>query len=528
VLSRFPIRWRLALISAALTFVILCGFALAIGQITVSRIRSDFRNETKNAATELGDRLDVRFSPSGQLLFRGPSLDDYAAPTDAAIRVFDGGGRLLAQTSSAPNLGFPAGNGSSDARGFRLESRRRFVLVSPNVTVPVLIQYARPIEDLNQTVARVRLVLFFGVVGGTLLALLGGLVLARRSLRPVTDITAAAREIAQTGDPALKVPQPSSDDEVAELARTFEEMLAALETARVETEDALRRQREFVADASHELRTPLTSVLANLELLSCELRGEQLEAADGALRSARRMRRLVADLLLLARSDTGRERAIAPADLGQIALDAVAEAHALAAGHELSADVTEPVLVSGVRDELHRMTLNLVENAIHHTPAGTPITVSARTDGDDALLIVEDRGPGVPPELQARIFERFVSAAGDRGSSTGLGLAIVRAVARAHHGDVELDPSAAGARFVVRLPRAQPTSGAPAEPATGSRPVLWASDRGDRASWGPEGDTGGIGEGRHGDPGPRDDAHGTGRQTSTTTGSTIGRLRRRS
>ncbi len=519
MLSRFPIRWRLALISAALTFVILCGFALVIGQITVSRIRSDFRNETKNAATELGDRLAVRFSPGGNLIFEGPDLDDYAAPNDATIRVFDGRAGLIAQTRGSPNFGLPAGNGSTDSRGYRLETRRRFVLATPAVTVPVLTQYARPIDDLNQTVARVRLVLFFGVFGGTLLALLGGLVLARRSLRPVTDITATAREIARTGDSTLQVPQPRSDDEVAELARTFDEMLNALEGARVETEAALRHQREFVADASHELRTPLTSVLANLELLSCELRGEQLEAADGALRSARRMRRLVADLLLLARSDTGRERAIRPNDLGEVALDAVAEAQALASEHELTTDV-QLVIVDGVRDELHRLTLNLVENAVHHTPAGTAISVTVRGEGDEAVLVVEDRGPGVPPELRDRIFERFVSASGDRGSSTGLGLAIVQAVARAHDGEVTLDPSADGARFVVRMPRAEASTNAPEG--------LWSSDRGARAPGGPAAHTGGMGKGPAGDPGPRDDDHGPSGYTSTTTGKTIGRLRRRS
>ena len=522
MLSRFPIRWRLALISAALTFVILCGFALLIGQITVSRIRSDFRNETKNAASDLGDRLDVTFSPAGngQMLYRAPDLDDYAAPNDAVILVYDYRRQLIARTTRAPNFGTPAGNGSGESHGYQVETRRQIVQVSPGLTVSVFTQYARPLKDLNNTVARVRLVLFFGVFGGTLLALLGGLVLARRSLRPVTDITATAREIARTGDPALRVPQPPSDDEVAELARTFDEMLAALESARVETEGALRRQREFIADASHELRTPLTSVLANLELLSCELRGEQLEAADGALRSARRMRRLVADLLLLARSDTGRERALAPTDLGQVAMDAVAEAHALADGHELSVDVRDDVVVDGARDELHRLALNLVENAIHHTPPGTSISVTVDAAGDEAQLVVADDGPGVPPELRGRIFERFVSVSGDRGSATGLGLAIVRAVARAHHGDVTLEPSAQGARFVVRLPR---------HPTTDAQPALWASHRGDRASLGPDGDTGGSGEGPHGDPGPRDDVHRPARsQTSTTTGRTIGRLRRRS
>ncbi len=514
MLSRFPIRWRLALISAALTFAILCAFALTIGQLTVARIQSDFRNETKNAATELGDRLSVGLSLPTGTVFQGPELNDYAAPNDAVIRVFDGGRRLIAQTRGAPNLGPPLRAGSSDVAGYRLETRSRIVAVSAAITVPVAIQYGRPLADLNDTIGRVRLFLFLGVFAGTLLALLGGLVLARRSLRPVTDITATAREIARTGDSALRVPQPRSDDEVAELARTFEEMLAALERARVETEDALRHQREFVADASHELRTPLTSVLANLELLADELSGEQLDAADGALRSARRMRRLVADLLLLARSDTERERDPAPVDLGQVAVEAVAEAQALAGAHELSADVGEGVIVDGAHDELHRLALNLVENAVNHTPAGTAISVKVRGEQDQAVLIVQDGGPGVPPELRPRIFERFASAAGDRGSSTGLGLAIVQAVARAHHGDVALDESAPGARFVVRLPLAR-------DP----RPQR-LGERDPRAEAGALQTT--LGDDRPAADVPAAATEARRRQTSTTTGRTIGRLRRRS
>ena len=121
------------------------------------------------------------------------------------------------------------------------------------------------------------------------------------------------------------MPIPDADDEVAELARTLDEMLQALEASREEREAALARQRQFVADASHELRTPLTRVLANLELLADVLDGERGEAARAALRSSQRMRRLVADLLLLARADAKREVPHAPTDLAQVLVDAAAE-----------------------------------------------------------------------------------------------------------------------------------------------------------------------------------------------------------
>jgi signal transduction histidine kinase len=233
-------------------------------------------------------------------------------------------------------------------------------------------------------------------------------------------------------------------------------MLRELDSARSETEAMLERQRQFVADASHELRTPLTGVLANLELLAESLRGEQGEAASSALRSSRRMRRLVGDLLLLARTDVGRVVAREPCDLAQVVVEAAGELGALAADHELVLDL-QPAVVQAARDELHRLTLNLVENALRHTPPGTQIHIWTEASDGEARLIVQDNGPGVPEDLLPTLFERFVRGTGDRGGSFGLGLAIVKAVAQSHGGSVALEQgkNGAGARFVVRLPAAR-------------------------------------------------------------------------
>ena len=254
------------------------------------------------------------------------------------------------------------------------------------------------------------------------------------------------------------VPRTEADDEVAELSRTLDDMLHALDDARSETEGALQRQREFVADASHELRTPLTSVLANLELLAETLDGERGEAAQSALRSSRRMRRLVADLLLLARHDAARQTPHTPTDLGQVLVEAAAEVGAIADDHELSI-ASGTAIVDGARDELHRLALNLIENAIRHTPPGTHVRAGVQCVDGKVRLTVEDDGPGVPLEIRERVFVRFVRGAGDRGGSSGLGLSIVHAVAQSHGGEVRIDsPTTNGAarprgtRFTVQLP----------------------------------------------------------------------------
>ncbi len=462
--DRLPIRTRLAGASALLTFVILCAFALAIGSLTVERIRADFNREVLETAEQLPSQLRITVYP---LEFKTP-LSEFT-DNHAVIRVLTEAGTVVGEAPGrVPSLGAPHVNPIT-IDGYRVLSRPVPVYRDGQVWGALIVQYGRPVSPTEATVKRVELFLVLGVLAGSLLALLAGMAIARRAMAPIAALTATAAEIARTRDPSRGVPEQLAEDEVAELARTLQGMLRELDAARAETELALARQRQFVADASHELRTPLTSVLANLELLAESLHDEQGEAARSALRSSQRMRRLVADLLLLARSDAARVVARAPCDLAEIVVEAAAELGPVSGAHDISLDVgrARSILVMGAHDELHRMTVNLLENALRHTPPGTAIRVSvlATPDGN-VRLVVEDDGPGVPPELAPTLFERFVRGAGDRGGSFGLGLAIVQAVAEGHRGSVILDspPGAKGARFVVTLPAMRteaPDSGPP-------------------------------------------------------------------
>ncbi len=459
-----PVRWRLAGGSAVLTLIILCAFAVVVGVLTSRQIRSDFDRDTANAAETLARGALVRADPRrGTYSYVGSAdLRDFAAAQNASVRILDFSGNPITETSD--QLDFPSNlPRSTDASDYRVETRE--IRVLPGLGKAIL-QYARPLSDLQHTLARVRLLLGAGVLGGALLALLAGLTLARRAMAPIAALTATAREIQRTRDPSLQVPLPEADDEVAELAQTLDGMLEALDQAQTETEHALGRQREFVADASHELRTPLTSLLANLELLHDELEDEPRETVAAALRSSHRMKRLVADLLMLARADTGRHTAQRPVDLGAALVEAVAEVDPLAQAGGQRVDVAaEPATVRGSRDELVRAAVNLLENAVSHTPPETRIRASVGREDGDAVLRVQDDGPGVPDGMEERIFERFVRGAGDGGGGTGLGLAIVQAVAEGHGGSVALErPAEGGARFVLRIPAVEAQAPA-AEPA---------------------------------------------------------------
>jgi two-component system, OmpR family, sensor kinase len=433
--------------------VILCAFAVAVGSLTVHRIRADFNGQVLDTANQLPSQLKISVDP---LKITTP-LEDFASKAaHAEIRIYALGGTLVArEPAGAPALGAPQPQPRT-VNGYRVISREA-VVRRADTGEPVgrvIVQYGRQVAATEATCKRVELGLIVGVIMGSLLALLAGMAIARRAMAPIAELTSTAAEIARTRDPSRVVPQPLADDEVAELARTLEGMLRELDAARSETETTLARQRQFVADASHELRTPLTSVLANLELLAESLRGEQGEAARSALRSSQRMRRLVADLLLLARTDAARVAPSERCDLARIVIEAAAELGPVSAQHEISLDVAS-ASVRASRDELHRLTINLLENAIRHTPEGTEIRASTGTRDDGFVeLIVEDDGPGVEPELAAHLFERFVRGAGDRGGSFGLGLAIVQAVSVTHGGSVVFEPGAdgKGARFVVLLP----------------------------------------------------------------------------
>jgi signal transduction histidine kinase len=463
-----PIRWRLAGGSALLTLVILCGFAGAVGGLTSHGLHEDFERETSDSADLLNAKIRYNVAVATEL--GGYELDGFEPDLSSyengktIVRIVSREGLLVEGTPHTKDFG-PPRVGTSEEDGYRVETREVPASAADYLQIPLYVQYARPLAIVDVTVGQLRLFLIIGVLSGAGLALLAGLMVARRAMAPITELTAAARKIEQTRDPAERIPAVEADDEVAELARTLDGMLHALDTSRSETEDALRRQREFVADASHELRTPLTSVLANLDLLAESLDGEQEEAANSALRSSRRMRRLVADLLLLARHDAARQAPHAPTDVGQVLVEAAAELGVIADGHEVSIDAGTAI-VDGARDELHRLTLNLIENAIRHTPPGTRVRASVEIVDGSVRLIVEDDGPGIPVELKERVFERFVRGAGDRGGSSGLGLSIVHAVVESHGGRVAIESPTMngpgrprGTRFCVTLPlsrRVQP------------------------------------------------------------------------
>jgi two-component system OmpR family sensor kinase len=326
--------------------------------------------------------------------------------------------------------------------------------------------------DLND-VARTagRLVGVEIVVGSIVLVLVAGLGVAivRASLRPLVNIEHTAEAIA-AGDLSRRVPDADPRTEVGRLGNALNGMLSQIETAfraQSESEATAResegRMRRFVADASHELRTPLSVIRGFAEYYRQrdDVPPDELDRLIGRVEDeAARMGVLVDDLLLLARLDQQRPLARLPVDLLALAADSVQAARVVDGEREITLSVRSgsAFIVTGDEVHLRQVIGNLVNNALRHTPAGTPVEVVMRSgmlgDSPAAVLEVVDSGPGMPAEQAERVFERFYRAdpARSRGG-TGLGLAIVAGLVEAHGGSVSVDTAPdQGATFRVLLP----------------------------------------------------------------------------
>ena len=318
---------------------------------------------------------------------------------------------------------------------------------------------AVPLTEVSSALRR--LVLIEGSAGGLLLALLatGAWFLLRRGLHALELMATSARSIT-AGNLSQRVSPSEGRTEVGQLGLALNTMLGELEGAFAEQERTERRLRQFLADASHELRTPLTSIQGFAELFRL---GDGQGGASGIdlpiimrriEEESARMKTLVEELLLLARLDQNRPIERAPVDLAVLAADACSDAVAAAPDRPVTLDAPGPAVVLGDRDHLRQAIANLVANALHHTPAGTPIEVTARIEAGAATVVVRDHGGGLDTEALAHGFDRFWQADHARvGHGAGLGLAIVAGIAGEHGGTARAaNANGGGAEFTLRLP----------------------------------------------------------------------------
>lgn len=342
--------------------------------------------------------------------------------------------------------------GSSVGTGeWRLLVRR-----TDNPGTSFLIVVAIPMRDVTDSLNR--LILIESSAAGGLLVILaaGSWFILRRGLRPLEDMATSTRSIT-AGGLSQRVEPSDGRTEVGQLGLALNTMLEELQSAFNERDATEQRLRQFLADASHELRTPLTSIHGFAELFALGADHPDLDLPVILRRieqESARMKVLVDDLLLLARLDQPRTPERGSVDLAVIAADACSDARAIAVDRALSLDAPDPVVIACDRDHRRQALANLVTNAVRHTPAGSPIDVSARLENCTAVVSVRDHGSGLDASSLVHVFDRFWQADSARaGAGSGLGLAIVDGIAREHGGSVTAENAAdGGARFILRLP----------------------------------------------------------------------------
>ena len=324
-----------------------------------------------------------------------------------------------------------------------------------------------PMSDVDDTLLWVLVMFCMVGVVALVAATMAGIVVIRRQLGPLSRVSAAARQVAdleldrgevRLPTPIVKVDPAGAHTEIGQLGSALNRMLDRIAGALSARHASEMRVRQFVADASHELRTPLAAIRGYTELAQREqddLPDDVAHAMSRVESETERMTRLVEDMLLLARLDTGRPLEHEQVDLTRLVVDAVSDAHIAGPDHQWSLDLPdEPVVVRGDEARLHQVLANLLANARAHTPPGTSVTTSLGVDDGSAVLTVTDDGPGIPVWLQPEVFERFArgdSSRSRRGGSTGLGLSIVAAVVRAHHGTIDVHSAPGRTEFVVKL-----------------------------------------------------------------------------
>jgi len=350
------------------------------------------------------------------------------------------------------------------------------LIVLPEQRVVGYLQLANSLEPVDRTLESLLLVLFAGGLLAIGAAALVGWTTAGTALRPLEQVTDTALQISRADDLSRRIPMKGEPrDEVGQLIQAFNETLERLEKL-------FESQRRFLADVSHELRTPLTAIRGNVDLIRRMGRADA-ESLDAITSDVDRMTRMVRDLLMLAQAESGKlPLAKEDIELDTLLLEVFHQAKVLSQDRvDVRLAAEDQARVVGDRDRLKQVLLNLVANALEHTPAGGGVRLGLACVGEWARLTVSDTGSGIPKEELPHIFERFYRVDRSRHRSArggaGLGLSIAYWLTRSHQGRLEVDSEVGkGTTFSVWLPRAGNGNGekrkdllAPAEVEEGDR-----------------------------------------------------------
>ena len=445
--NKWTLRMRMALWFTASVLVVTALFFGALYLTTRARLAGMLEDDLTLALEQLSSQVERE---SGGLIFE----DETPVKPGIMYYIMEGNGSELASHGEDIALFDPEPVREGKFTLAALDGEEWLLLDSEPLTIEgevIRIRVVASRAQIRQTLGVFKAIFAIGVPLVTALAALLGFFIAKRSLQPIHRIIACADEIAG-GDLSRRVPEEPTADELGELTRTLNRMLASLE-------DSFRRERRFTSDASHELRTPVAVILAYAESLysASDLPGEEREKVETILNECRRMQRMIDQMLTLTRGQEGRYpvtlEKICLSDVFdgvQAVLEPIAESRSIA----LHFSCEEPIELTADQSLITQLMLNLTENAVKYGRGGGDVWVHAQRQGDRAILTVADNGIGISRENLGHIFERFFRAdtARDR-TGTGLGLSIAQSIVQLHGGTIRAESEPlVGTKFTVSLP----------------------------------------------------------------------------
>lgn len=464
---RTSMRFRL---TAWYLIALTSGLVLFAGAIWFS-MRHSLLKETNRALVDRTHKLSVFLNrelaadPAGELR---EELDEYAGvlPAGVLLQIRDASGALY--FSSAVDFPFPSAGGAESAFSTVKWQKHEYRVLSERVQLdgePFQIEIANSLATIEAMLDRLRLLLFACIPAVIVAASAGGYWLSRRALRPVDEITAAARSIG-IENLSERLIVPDTGDELERLSATWNGMLARLE-------GAVNRLSQFTADAAHELRTPLALIRSTAEVAARRPRTAEgyQDALGQIVAESERMTQLVDDLLLLARCDSvSTEMPMRTLDLAPVieavSGDLVERARSKGVRLVVIPPESGAAVISGNESALRRLLFGLLDNAIKYSASGGKVRVELAQTGGVIALEVQDSGIGIPETALARIFERFYRAEDARlkaAEGHGLGLSLVSGIAQRHGARIRVvSAPGQGSTFRVEFPEAQDSEWRPA------------------------------------------------------------------
>jgi signal transduction histidine kinase len=461
---RLGLRERFVAVLAAVSALTLVVAAVALLSPLDRLLRTDARDRLAQALD--GELVDFTKLPAAAVRPGNPRLRAAMQPlrrTGADVAVLNGSGRVLVTTDPDSARSWTAADKTlKSGRETRIITGRgseAAVQIAAPVTiddVPAVVTARRSLDHVRDATSVVRRAFLVAAAAGLLGAVLVGVLIAGHMAGRLRRLRDTAERVAHVG-PVAEFRPEEGRDEIGDLSRTFATMQSRLR-------EQEQSRREFVATASHELRTPVASLQLMLDLLISDLESEPV-AVDDALRQARkadgqaaRLSQLAGELLDLSRIDAGLALRSEPVELAEVLRSVVAEMEVRLADEGRSVAIVDggDGWALGDPGNVARILRILLDNALRHTPAPGGVRVEFVDAGDQVGIAVEDEGPGVAADERERIFARFTRGARAEAGGFGLGLAIGRELARRMGGDLVVEETAAGARFVLSLPGTTP------------------------------------------------------------------------